>query len=214
MKKSFAKGNNFYKLFWIFFIGCFLGVVIETIWCLIKLGHFESRQGLVYGPFNLVYGLGAVAMTLVFSRMRKTNFLIVFFLGALLGGVYEYVCSMVQQALTGTVSWDYGEYAVNLNGRISLLYCIFWGILAVLWCKVLYPFISTLIEKIPNKIGIILTWVLLVFMIFNSVISTMAVYRMKNRSKNIPPSNKIEQLLDERFNDERMKRIYPNMMIK
>ena len=214
MKKSFAKGNNFYKLFWIFFIGCFLGVAIETIWCLIKLGHIESRQGLVYGPFNLVYGFGAIAMTLVFSRMRKTNIFIIFILGALLGGVYEYVCSMVQQALTGTVSWDYGEYAVNLNGRISLLYCIFWGILAVLWCKVLYPFISTLIEKIPNKIGIILTWVLLVFMIFNSVISTMAVYRMQNRSKNIPPSNKIEQLLDERFNDERMKRIYPNMMIK
>lgn len=214
MKKSFAKGNNFYKFFWIFFIGCFLGVVIETIWCLVKLGHIESRQGLVYGPFNLVYGFGTVAMTLAFSRIRKTNFIIIFILGALLGGVYEYVCSMVQQTVTGTISWDYSGYAANLNGRISLLYCVFWGILAVLWCKALYPCASMLIEKIPNKVGIILTWVLLVFMIFNSLISAMAVYRMQNRSKNIPPSNKFEEFLDERFNDERMNRIYPNMMIK
>ena len=28
-EKSFASGLNFYKLFWIFYIGCFAGVVIE-----------------------------------------------------------------------------------------------------------------------------------------------------------------------------------------
>jgi|GEM_PF-4663813 len=63
-EKSFASGLNFYKLFWIFFVGCFLGVVIETLYCLVTRHHFESRQGLIYGPFNLVYGLGALAMTL------------------------------------------------------------------------------------------------------------------------------------------------------
>lgn len=55
--KSFAHGLNFYKLFWIFFVGCFLGVVIETLYCLVTRHRFESRQGLIYGPFNLVYGL-------------------------------------------------------------------------------------------------------------------------------------------------------------
>lgn len=58
-KGHFAAGFGFYKLFWIFFIGCFLGVVIETIWCLITRGHYESRTGLIYGPLNLVYGFGA-----------------------------------------------------------------------------------------------------------------------------------------------------------
>lgn len=29
----FAHGLNFYKLFWVFFLCCFLGVVIETIFC-------------------------------------------------------------------------------------------------------------------------------------------------------------------------------------
>ena len=54
----FAQGMTFYKLFWVFFIGCFAGVVLETIYCLIQRGHYESRVGLIYGPFNLVYGIG------------------------------------------------------------------------------------------------------------------------------------------------------------
>lgn len=40
---------TFYKLFWVFFIGCFAGVVLETIYCLIQRGHYESRVGLIYG---------------------------------------------------------------------------------------------------------------------------------------------------------------------
>ena len=59
--RHFARGMNFYKLFWVFFIGCFLGVVVETLWCLATRFHYESRVGLVYGPFNLVYGFGALA---------------------------------------------------------------------------------------------------------------------------------------------------------
>ncbi|MFR5795770.1 MAG: hypothetical protein ACLUI3_09665, partial [Christensenellales bacterium] len=39
----FAQGMTFYKLFWVFFIGCFAGVVLETIYCLIQRGHYESR---------------------------------------------------------------------------------------------------------------------------------------------------------------------------
>ena len=34
METIFADGLNFCKLFWIFVIGCFLVVVIETLWCM------------------------------------------------------------------------------------------------------------------------------------------------------------------------------------
>ena len=29
--RHFAQGKSFYKLFWVFFIGCFLGVVVERV---------------------------------------------------------------------------------------------------------------------------------------------------------------------------------------
>lgn len=49
--KSFATGLNFYKLFWIFFIGCFLGVVIETFYCMLQYNTIESRTALVLRTF-------------------------------------------------------------------------------------------------------------------------------------------------------------------
>lgn len=89
--KSFAHGLNFYKLFWIFFVGCFLGVVIETLYCLVTRHHFESRQGLIYGPFNLVYGVGALAMTLGLYWLRGKRDLWVFLGGFVIGSAFEYM---------------------------------------------------------------------------------------------------------------------------
>ncbi|MEG1850039.1 MAG: hypothetical protein RR197_05725, partial [Oscillospiraceae bacterium] len=65
--RSFASGLNLYKLFWVFFIGCFLGVVLETAWFLLTRFQLVNRTGLIYGPFNLIYGFGAVLMTLSLS---------------------------------------------------------------------------------------------------------------------------------------------------
>ena len=51
----------FIKLFWIFILGSFFGYIVETIYAyIISGGHFVVRQGLVYGPFIQVYGLGAM----------------------------------------------------------------------------------------------------------------------------------------------------------
>ena len=55
-EKSFANGFNFYKLFWIFYIGCLAGVIVETIWCIVTNGYFEYRTALILEPLNPVYG--------------------------------------------------------------------------------------------------------------------------------------------------------------
>lgn len=39
----FAQGLNIYKLLLVCFIGSFLGVIIEMIWCLVRNGYIESR---------------------------------------------------------------------------------------------------------------------------------------------------------------------------
>lgn len=209
--KSFAHGLNFYKLFWIFIIGCFLGVVIETLYCLATRHYFESRRGLIYGPFNLVYGIGALAMTVGLQKLIGKRDLWLFLGGFFIGSVFEYLCSLFQEIVFGTVSWEYGQMPLNLNGRINVLYSFFWGILALLFVKEIYPRFSRLIEKIPGKVGVPLTWVLVVFMIFNSLISGLAVYRMSQRHENIPASNVIAEFLDKHYPDERLQKIYANM---
>ena len=206
----FAQGMTFYKLFWVFFIGCFAGVVLETIYCLIQRGHYESRVGLIYGPFNLVYGIGALCLSGALYRFRNRGRVFSFVGGFIVGSVVEYACSWFQELCFGSTSWDYSNMPYNLNGRICLLYSVFWGILGIFWIKDIYPRMAKWILKIPNKVGKPLTWALLVFMVFNSVMTLFTSLRWTARREGIAPKNAFEAYLDEHYPDERMQKIFAN----
>lgn len=212
--KHFASGATFYKLFWVFFIGCFAGVVIETIWCIIRNGHYESRTGLVYGPFNLVYGIGALVLTYSLYKYRNRSRLYSFIGGFIVGSIVEYACSYFQELFFGSTSWDYSNIPFNLNGRICLLYSIFWGLLGIFWIKTIYPTMAKWILKIPNKIGKPLTTILLIFIIFDSAISGIVVNRWYKRDSGLPANNTIEVFIDNHYPDSRMEKIYANLEFK
>ena len=206
----FAAGCGFYKLVMLFIVGAFLGDITETIFCRITAGYWMSRSSVVWGPFSIVWGLAIAAATALLYRYRNRSDGFLFFAGTFLGGAYEYLCSVFTEIVFGTVFWDYSKIPFNLGGRINLLYCFFWGIAAVIWLKILYPFISGWIEKIPMCIGKILTWVLLIFMIVNMAVSALALARMDARASGIPAENVLEEWLDSSYNDDVMNRIYPN----
>ncbi|MCD8118030.1 MAG: hypothetical protein LUE29_00820 [Lachnospiraceae bacterium] len=207
----FASGMNFYKIYLVFFIGSFGGVVVEMLWCLLKNGYIASRAGVVYGPFNPLYGAGALLLSMVLYKYRNRSWIFSFIGGFLVGSALEYVVSWGQETLFGSRSWDYSAMPFNINGRICLLYSIFWGILGVWWIKSIYPRMAEWILKIPNKVGKILTWILLVFMIFDGAISLIAVGRWSARISGQEAASAFEEFIDERFPDERMERIYENM---
>ena len=207
----FAQGMTFYKLFWVFFIGCFAGVVLETIYCLIQRGHYESRVGLIYGPFNLVYGVGALCLSGALYRFRNRGRVFSFVGGFIVGSVVEYACSWFQEVCFGSTSWDYSNMPYNLNGRICLLYSLFWGALGIFWIKDIYPFMAKWILKLPNRAGKILTWVLSIFLAVNCLVSAAAVYRWSERLHDEPQKTWIGSVMDARFPNERMERIYANM---
>ena len=180
--RVFAQGCSFYKLVALFFIGAFLGDITETIFCLLTTGVLMSRSSVVYGPFSIVWGLGCALLTLFLYRYRNKSDRHIFLAGTLLGGAYEYVCSVFTELVFGTVFWDYSGFAFNLGGRINLLYCFFWGIAAVVWLKMIYPKLSNLIEKLPLRAGKWICNFMIVFMIFNMVISSLALARYTERN--------------------------------
>ena len=220
--QTFAAGCSFYKLVCLFFIGAFLGDVTETLFCLVTMHRLMSRSSVVYGPFSIVWGLGCAFLTLFLYRYKDKNDRYIFCAGTLLGGAYEYICSVFTELVFGTIFWDYSGFTFNLGGRINLLYCFFWGIAAVVWLKLIYPFLSRLIEKIPKRPGIIICNIMIVFMIFNVIISSLALARYTERNTTAQTSQTQEtsvitrtlnQFLDSHFTDERMERIYPNAKI-
>lgn len=211
-QKVFAGGCGFYKLFWLFLIGAFLGDVVETIFCRLTAGVWMSRSSLVWGPFSIVWGLAIAAATALLYKDREKPDRHLFIIGTVLGGAYEYICSVFTELVFGKVFWDYSKIPFNLGGRINLLYCFFWGIAAVIWIKNLYPLFSGWIEKIPVLWGYILTWILAVFMAVNIAVSSMALIRYDLRAEGKPPKNSVESIIDERFDDARMEKIYPNAL--
>lgn len=208
----FAEGCGFYKLFWLFFIGALLGDGIETVFCRITAGVWMSRSSLVWGPFSIVWGFAIAVATALLYRDRTKPDRHIFVIGTVLGGAYEYICSVLTELVFGKVFWDYSAIPFNLGGRINLLYCFFWGIVSVIWIKGMYPFFSRQIERIPKLWGYILTWVLVVFMTANMLVSSMALIRSKERSEGKQADNFIERYLDEKYGDDRLAEIYPNAL--
>lgn len=209
----FASGCSFHKLVWLFVIGSFLGDIVETIFCRLRAGVWMSRSSLVWGPFSIVWGGAMVAATMLFYRYRDRPDRFLFIASTCLGGAYEYACSVLTELVFGKVFWDYSAIPFNLGGRINLLYCFFWGIAAVVWMKGLYPVISAWIERIPVRIGTFLTWLLLVLSVCDMAVSGMALIRSSQRQQGMAAEYGWQRLMDERFDDERLAKIYPNALV-
>lgn len=207
---KFAYGINFYKVFLLFVIGSFLGDITETIFCKVTAGVWMSRTSLVIGAFSLVWGIAIGLATVLLYKYKDREDGFIFLVGTFLGGAYEYFCSVFTELVFGKVFWNYSEIPFNLGGRINLLFCFFWGIAAVVWIKNLYPIFSDLIEKLPVSFGKMLTWFLVVFMIFDIALSSAAMARSGQREKNIPATNALETWLDIHYDDAKMQKIYPN----
>ncbi len=125
-KGEYAEGLCFDKIVWIFMISCIVGFLVETLWCLIKHGYIESRQSLVWGPFSVAYGMGAVVLTLALYKVKDAPIWKVFCLSFVVGTVTEYICSLGQEIVFGSVAWDYSKMPLNINGRVCFLYSCFW----------------------------------------------------------------------------------------
>ncbi len=211
--------NEITKCFWIFVAVSFLGCIVETIVCLVEKGHFEVRQGVIYGPFIPVYGAGAVLFYLIVPKItgattenvKQISNVKIFLSTMILGGVTEYLFSYAQEALFGTVSWEYGMLLFNLNGRTSLKHCIYWGLGGILFIKFIYPYSKKLDGfTFANKSVKSVTFALAIFMTFNIVISMLAGYRQYERMQNIEADTKIEKFLDKHYPDSVMDFIFSN----
>ena len=194
-------------VFWLFIIGSILGYIFEMIVVLFQKGYFESRQGLIYGPFTPVYGIGAIIYYLILNNIKKDNKIKIFFITAILGGITEYICSLVQEKVFGTISWD---LIFDINGRTSLLHCSYWGIAGILYVTYIDPFLEKLKYKIDKKSLKIVSIIFAVFMLFDISISCIAANRQTERRNNISPESKLDLFLDKYYPDEYMDKIFAN----
>lgn len=200
--------NYIIIIFWIFVIGSVFGFFAEMLYALVYTRALEIRRGLIYGPFIQIYGIGAVAYYILISNIQKPKK--VFISGMIMGGSLEYLCSFFQEIFFGTISWDYSNLFMNLNGRTSLLYEVYWGIIAVIYLKIAFPYLQKIEPMLYKKSVRIVTVFFMLFLTFDIMISCMAGSRQQERRQNIPCNGVIDEFLDRKYPDDLLNKIYNN----
>ena len=147
---------------------------------------------------------------IVLSKIKIKNKVRIFLITMILGGITEYLCSFIQEKAFGTISWDYSYLPFNINGRTSLLHCVYWGIGGVLYITYIEPLLNKMIDKTNMKAFDLITIILSIFIVFDISISWMAADRQTERKNNIEPENRLDIFLDKNYPDEYMNRIFNN----
>ena len=212
-KYVFAKGLCLDKLVWVFLICALLGDIIETFYCGLVDHAWMNRSSVLYGPFSFVWGIGAVVLTVSLRSLADKSDRWVFAGGFVIGGTYEYMCSVFTELVFGTVFWDYSDMPLNIGGRTNVLFCFFWGLLAMVWVKTLYPPLDRFIEKVPPVAGKVATWVVVFAMACNGILTAGAMIRYNTRAERPEPSGFVEAFLDSNYDDAYIEHRWPNMIV-
>ncbi|CCZ17610.1 putative membrane protein [Clostridium sp. CAG:780] len=221
---------TFKRILAYFIIYSFLGFIIETIFGMLTKGVIESRQSCLYGPFCCIYGLGAAVMIPGLQKFKKKNWTL-FLAGAIEGSIVEYVISWLGEIVFHIKWWDYSNMPFDINGRICLLFTIFWGILALVLMRLINPYIEKFIDKIPKKLFSVLTIGGTILLILDLLITAFGLQVFYTRftkkydlnlveDKNLMVSQEVlenkfvQKLSNTIFTDEKMLRTFPNIKYK
>lgn len=211
-EKVFAKGFCFAKIFIFFIIGCVIGTYYEEILHFISYGDYSSRQGVLIGPFSPIYGAGiAIFVILLGKHNNERAIWKTLIYTALIGGITEYVTSLIAEVCFGVQFWDYSGYFLNIHGRTTIPFMIFWGLGGTILTKVIYPFVSKYIEKIPYRIARPIYICFVVFISIDLIVSYAAFGRMALRDNGTKPYTFIGEWLDDTFDDDYMYDKFPVM---
>ena len=217
------KKLTIHHLFWYFIIFSILGLIIETLYCYIGTGVFESRKGLIWGPFCPVYGVCGAGLIYILEKLNCKTISQLFIAGIVLGSIGEYFLSYILEAIYGIRFWNYEYLQYNLNGRISLLFSFYWGVLSVVLIKFVKPLIDKGLNKLGTKPRNVIDILIFIFLVIDCIFTVWGIQTYQNRVlKNIQTKensnnifielkNKIE---NDYFTNERMSKIFPNLRIK
>lgn len=207
-KQTMSKKISYQNMFWLFMIANVIGVLLEGIWTVIQFGRWETHVNVIWGPFCLIYGIGAVVFYIGSVKLQGKNLVIQFFSFALFADIVEYLCAWLIEDALYMKAWTYKKHFMNLHGRISLQMTIIWGIIGVVYLYLVAPRLNRLFMKMQSRFFIVGSIVLTVFMVVNLIATSFCLVRWSERHKEIEPTNKVERYIDKTYDDARMKKLF------
>lgn len=200
-------GFVFYsELFWLFMSGSLFGALIEGIFCYFRYGHWETHTVAVWGPFCIIYGIGAVILYIGAVRMRGRGRIYQFTMFAVSATVVEYLCGAVLKYGLHMRAWDYSKKFMNIDGLVCLKFSVIWGLGGVLFARWCVPVLKRIFIKMKGKKWNTACIVLSIFMAVNLSVTAACISRWAGRHEKILPQNVIERYIDKIWGDDRMQK--------
>ena len=210
VKKGFnIFGITIWQIFAYFILYSIFGFLVETTFAFFAEGVIESRQSFLYGPFCAIYGLGAAVMIVGLQKFKKNNFTL-FIGGVILGAITEYLVSLIGEIVFNVKWWDYSNMPFNIQGRICATYSVAWGALGVFLVRYINPKVDKWINRAPLKSLKVTTSIIMVFLLFDWLISSFALQMFYVR---LADTHHIEIQSEEQYM-EFGRKMYENETIK
>lgn len=201
---------TYFELFWLFMLGNVFGMVIEGVWCLFRYGKWETHVVALWGPFNIVYGIGIVVFYAGSALLCTHPWPLRLLIYAAAGSFVEYICGIVIRIGIRMKAWDYRDHFLNIQGLISPKMALVWAILGMGVDLFLYMPLKTLLSHIHTAPWQTVCWLLTAFMIVNYLCTAACIIRWANRHKGKAPLNWISRFIDAVYPDGRMEKKFCN----
>lgn len=140
-------GTDLYHLIFAFIVYSMLGWLVESIYMSICNKHLTNR-GFGKGPFCPIYGFGAVFGYLIL-RPLEGHYIALYFAGAIIATIFEYLVGRLMIRLFGELWWDYNEKPFNYKGIICLESTLAWGLYAL----IVFGFLNNKIIMTADRVG-------------------------------------------------------------
>lgn len=138
-----------------------IGTVHKTIWAYQAKGMFEYRNGSILTPFNYVYGLR------VGHRHRAVPYR---------PGV---------EGRAGRRSWNSANEPLNIGGRTTVPFMLFWGLLCYLIVRFILPLVLWLVHLIDDTWHTRLATILLAWILIDAVVTPPAIFLYGQRANGV-----------------------------
>ena len=103
--------------------------------------------------------------------------------------------------------------AILAGGRTATPFMCAWGLLGLVWIKLLLPNMLKLINMIPWKIRYSFTTLCAALMLVNGAMTLMALDCWFQRVSNVPETAPVEQFFAQHFDNEFMENRFQSMTI-
>lgn len=175
-----------------------LGWVVESVYMSICNRKLTNR-GFIHGPMCPIYGVGAMSVYFIL-RPLEGNLVALYFCGAFLATLLEYVTAIVMQKIFGCIWWDYNEKPFNYKGILCLESTIAWGFYTLFLFLFLHKWVNAFMGLYSRTTGIAISIVLIIYYAIDFTVSLIGAIDLNVKLK------KLSGIVDEL--QERLKGIH------